>query len=40
MKKLLMLGVAVTATATLSGMADVAMIEVEGEGAKYWTRWR
>ena len=40
MNKLLMLGVAVTATATLSGMADVAMIEVEGEGAKYWTRWR
>jgi outer membrane protein assembly factor BamB len=40
MNKLLLLGVAVTATATLSGMADVAMIEVEGEGAKYWTRWR
>lgn len=48
MKKLLIGAVTIAAAAALSlggarltaAMADVSMIEVEGEGAKYWTRWR
>ena len=42
MKQLLWLGlaVAVTSVAVLAAPADVKMIEVAGEGAKYWPRWR
>ena len=34
------LGVAVASAALLAAPADVKMIEVAGEGAKYWPRWR
>jgi len=34
------LGVALTSAALLAAPADVKMIEVAGEGAKYWPRWR
>ena len=40
MKRLLLGTLAIATTAMVHGFADVSMIEVEGEGAKYWTRWR
>ena len=41
MKQFLLSALVVSAAAVLVGAADtVSMIEVEGEGAKYWTRWR
>ncbi len=40
MKKLLICAMTLATAATMAGWADVSMIEVEGEGAKYWTRWR
>jgi len=42
MKQLLLLGLGAIATsaALLAAPADVKMIEVAGEGAKYWPRWR
>jgi outer membrane protein assembly factor BamB len=42
MKQLLWLGVSVAlaSAALLAAPADVKMIEVAGEGAKYWPRWR
>ena len=40
MKKFLLGALAVTAVVTLAAADTVSMIEVEGEGAKYWTRWR
>lgn len=41
MKPRIWLGLATLAVATLGAApADVRMLEVTGEGAKYWTRWR
>jgi outer membrane protein assembly factor BamB len=41
MKRLIWLGLAAVAVASVAAApADVKMLEVTGEGAKYWSRWR
>ena len=41
-RRLLLLGLAsvVMSAAVLAASEDVRLIEVAGEGAKYWPRWR